>query len=127
MKAVILLADNFEDIEAFTPIDVLHRAGIEVAKAGLNSKVVTSAHGIRVMADKLVNVLATAGILDNKIAVVASGLKKMAPKVRDAKVIASGNVVTSKNPSTALEFSLMLVERSLGKKTSAKIRASIGG
>ena len=171
MKALIILADDFEDIEAFTAIDILHRADIEVTKAGLGSKVITSAHAVRVVADKSLNeistgdydmlvlpggpgyknllnsgavlriikefdkekkiigaicaapvVLAAAGILDDKVAVVYPGLEKKIPKVRDAKVIAAGHVVTAKAPGTAMEFGLMLVERALGKKASSKIR-----
>lgn len=52
MKAIIVLADGFEEIEAFTVIDVLRRANIEVVTAGLVSSVVEGAHKIRTMADK---------------------------------------------------------------------------
>jgi 4-methyl-5(b-hydroxyethyl)-thiazole monophosphate biosynthesis len=174
MKALIILADDFEDIEAFTTIDVLERAGIEVTKLGITSKLVTSAHGVRVMVDGLLSgadmapfdilvlpggpgyknllnsaaviktvkqfdkegktigaicaapiVLAEAGILDDKMAVVYPGLEKKIPRVRDAKVIASGNIITSKGPGTALEFSLMIVERTVGKKAVAKLKQSL--
>lgn len=52
MKALVVLADGFEEIEAFTAIDILRRAGVEVATAGLVSTVVEGAHKIRTMADK---------------------------------------------------------------------------
>jgi len=174
VKALVILAEDFEDIEAFTVIDVLHRAGIEVTKAGIGSKIVTSAHGVKVMIDKTLSdvdnntfdmlvlpggpgyrnllnsnavialikefnkqkkiigaicaapvVLAAAGVLDDKIACVYPGLESKIPKVRDAKVIASGNIVTSKCPGTSIEFALMLVERAIGKKESLKIREQI--
>jgi len=52
MKTLVILADNFEEIEAFTVIDVLRRAGIDVTVAGLVSTVVVGAHGVRTIADK---------------------------------------------------------------------------
>lgn len=174
VKTLIILAEGFEDIEAFTVIDVLHRAGVDVTKAGISSKIVTSMHGVKVMIDKTLSeisssnfdmlvlpgglghrnllnsgvvlniikefnrdkkiigaicaapiVLAAAGVLDDKIACVYPGLESKIPKVRDAKVIASGNIITSKGPGTAIEFALMLVERSIGKKESLKIREQI--
>lgn len=50
-KAVIFLADGFEDMEAIAPIDILLRGGIEVLKVGVNSLVATSSHNIKVVAE----------------------------------------------------------------------------
>ena len=50
-KFLIVLADGFEEIEAITPIDVLRRAGLDVVIAGLNSRAVAGAHGIKFEAD----------------------------------------------------------------------------
>ncbi len=47
----IFLADGFEEIEALTPADLLRRAGVEVALAGVTGEVVTGAHGIKVVCD----------------------------------------------------------------------------
>ena len=47
----IFLADGFEEIEALTPADLLRRAGVEVALAGVTGDVVTGAHGIKVVTD----------------------------------------------------------------------------
>lgn len=47
----IFLADGFEEIEALTPADILRRAGIDVALAGVTGDIVTGAHGIKVVCD----------------------------------------------------------------------------
>jgi 4-methyl-5(b-hydroxyethyl)-thiazole monophosphate biosynthesis len=51
-KALIVLADGFEDVEAVTPVDVLRRGGVEVVTASLSGdRKVRSAHGITMLAD----------------------------------------------------------------------------
>lgn len=50
-KVLIILADGFEEIEAFTPIDILRRADVDVVVAGLGEDMVTGAHGITVKTD----------------------------------------------------------------------------
>ena len=53
-KALIPLADGFEDIEAVSIVDVLRRGGVEVVTASLaDGPSVRSAHGIQMVADAL--------------------------------------------------------------------------
>lgn len=54
-KVLVILADGFEEIEAITPIDVLRRAGLEVALAGLSGKTVSGAHGVKFQADLMLD------------------------------------------------------------------------
>lgn len=49
----LLLGTGFEEIEALTPVDLMRRAGIEIATVGINGKIVTGSHGIAVIADLL--------------------------------------------------------------------------
>jgi 4-methyl-5(b-hydroxyethyl)-thiazole monophosphate biosynthesis len=48
-KALVILADGFEDIEAVTPIDVLTRTGVEVTIAALNAGPVNGAYGTTIV------------------------------------------------------------------------------
>ena len=47
----MLLGTGFEETEAIAPLDLMRRAGIEVATVGINGKVVYVSHGIGVEAD----------------------------------------------------------------------------
>jgi len=51
-KAIVLLADGFEDVEAVTPIDYLSRAGIEVSAVSItkNLTVTSKWGGIKIKA-----------------------------------------------------------------------------
>lgn len=51
-KAIVLLAEGFEEVEAITPVDYLRRAGVEVTIAAIGeSAAVTGARGVSVNAD----------------------------------------------------------------------------
>jgi len=52
-KAIIVLAEGFEEIEAVTPTDILRRAGVEVELVGLDAPEVTGAHDIKFGADRV--------------------------------------------------------------------------
>ena len=54
MKAMVFLADGFEEIEAIAPIDIMRRAGIEVTTISVTAtKEVSGAHDILLQADCL--------------------------------------------------------------------------
>jgi len=53
-RALVVLAEGFEDIEAVSVVDVLRRGGIEVVTASIHDTVdVMSAHGVLMRADAL--------------------------------------------------------------------------
>lgn len=54
-KAVIILAEGFEEIEAVTPIDILRRCEVKVTVAGLLNKIVKGSRDISIQADCLVD------------------------------------------------------------------------
>jgi len=47
----VILGTGFEEIEAVAPVDILRRAGIEVAFAGVDGLKITGAHNIDVCCD----------------------------------------------------------------------------
>ena len=52
MKVYLFLADGFEVIEAFTPVDILRRAVVDITTVSLTSSLtVTSSNGIETKAD----------------------------------------------------------------------------
>ena len=50
-KAVVLLAEGFEEIEALTIVDILRRAGVDVITAGVGGTEIAGAYGVTVLAD----------------------------------------------------------------------------
>ena len=53
-KAIIFLTDGFEEMEAFVPADILHRAGVEVVILSITGNLeVTGSHDIKVVADNV--------------------------------------------------------------------------
>lgn len=75
-KALVFLADGFEEVEAVTPIDYLRRAGIRVVMAAIGNKTaVTGSHGIPLTADTTLEALEKQGELspDNWDCVILPG------------------------------------------------------
>lgn len=55
-KVYVFLANDFEDVEALIPVDVLRRGGVEVITVSItgDSQVVESAHNVQIMADAMI-------------------------------------------------------------------------
>lgn len=53
-KVYVFLAEGFEEMEAVTPVDLLHRANVEAKLVSITgNKAVTGAHGVTYQADLL--------------------------------------------------------------------------
>ncbi len=53
-KVYVLLADGFETVEALTPVDILHRCGVDVVMVSVGDDIVVkSSHRVTVKADML--------------------------------------------------------------------------
>jgi 4-methyl-5(b-hydroxyethyl)-thiazole monophosphate biosynthesis len=71
-RALVLLAQGFEEVEAVTPVDYLRRSGVEVLTAAVGTgRAVTGSHGIALEADVLFDGLP--GEADDWDAVVIPG------------------------------------------------------
>lgn len=79
MRVYVLLAEGFEELEALTPVDYLRRLDVEVVTLSCGPELtVRGAHGIPVVADRLVaQVLADEGFTataDRQVVVVPGGM-----------------------------------------------------
>lgn len=79
MRVYVLLAEGFEELEALTPVDYLRRLDVEVMTLSCGQElVVKGAHGIPVVADRLVaQVLADEGFAakaGQQVVVVPGGM-----------------------------------------------------
>jgi len=73
-KAIVLLADGFEDVEAVTPIDYLRRAGIEVTTVSISESLTVTSKwgGIKMTANSTLTDIVKQGT-DGYDAVIAPG------------------------------------------------------
>ncbi len=51
-KALVLLANGCEEMEAVTTVDILRRGGVEVTVAGVNEGVIQASRGVRLVPDQ---------------------------------------------------------------------------
>ena len=56
-KALMVLAEGFEEIEAIAPADILNRVGVEVTVASLADSPVAAAYGSKIVADTTLDTL----------------------------------------------------------------------
>lgn len=71
-------------------------------------------------------VLEKAGILDSRKLTVYPGLEdKLSGEIIDSKVVVDGNMITSKGPSTAMDFALELVEYLTNKNTRTELEKDL--
>jgi 4-methyl-5(b-hydroxyethyl)-thiazole monophosphate biosynthesis len=173
---LVLLAKGFEEIEAFTPIDLLRRAGVEVTTASLaDHRNVTGRNGITVLSDAALSeiggklfdllflpggpgvkelradpqvaavvrrhaaagkwlaaicaaptVLNDAGLLQSRrYTAHFSVADELLQILADQRVVADGNVLTSRGAGTALDFGLLLVEKLFSAAKASEIARSI--
>ncbi|UCD96202.1 MAG: DJ-1/PfpI family protein [Candidatus Bathyarchaeota archaeon] len=174
-KALVLLAEGFEEIEACTIIDVLRRCDVHVVTAGLTPNPILGGHGVSIAADKGVDevssedfdavicpggapgfqnlrsdnrvlnlvrsafqkgkliaaicgapvVLSDAGVLVGKECTIYPGMEKELEKGRGIpkkdSVVIDGNIITSRGPATAFQFTLTLSEKLAGKERRKQV------
>lgn len=88
VRALLLLAEGFEEVEAVTAIDVLRRANIEVVVAALAGRAVRGAHGVVIQADSGLDGFAADGGAGFDLLVLPGGQPGTSNLAADARVIA---------------------------------------
>ena len=75
-KAIILLADGFEDVEAITPIDYLRRAGAEITIASVSGSLTVTSRwgGVKLIADNTLTELTLRGYSEYDAVIVPGGM-----------------------------------------------------
>lgn len=174
VKACLLLADGFEEVEAITPIDFLRRAGIEVTVIGVSGTTVTGSRQLKVVSDakaadidpetydavivpggmpgaehihasgtangiirhmmqagKLVAAICAApavvleplGILSGKRVTCYPGFEEKLGQAifSEERVVQDDNLITSRGPGTAAEFSLAIIAYLMSREKADEI------
>ena len=89
-KALILLAEGVEEMEAVIAIDVLRRAGIEVTSASTGpAREVTASRGVRLIADTMLNDARPADFSALLIPGGAGGSRRLAGDTRVLELVRS--------------------------------------
>ena len=88
-KALIILADGFEETEAIVPIDILKRAGVEVIIAGLDGNQATGAHNVTIICDIALDEYSDS--LDVIILPGGPGTKKLADSDKVIELVTKAN------------------------------------
>jgi 4-methyl-5(b-hydroxyethyl)-thiazole monophosphate biosynthesis len=171
-----VLAEGFEEIEAFTPVDLLRRAGVDVTIASLSEqRHVTGRSGITTHADAALSeigdhlfdllflpggpgvknlrtdprvravverhaaagkwlaaicaaptVLNASGLLEGRRYTAHFSVAGELPHIlADQRVVADGNILTSRGAGTALNFGLLLIEKLVSADKARDVARSI--
>jgi 4-methyl-5(b-hydroxyethyl)-thiazole monophosphate biosynthesis len=109
-KAVVFLAEGFEEVEAVTPVDYLRRAGVEAVMVSAGrGEVVTGSHGIPVKAGAALGDLVKQG--------------RLAPAFWDA-VVLPGGLPGADNLAASAEIGAFIKEMAAAGKWVCAICAS---
>ncbi len=82
MKALVLLADGFEEIEALIPVDILRRGGVEVQLVSIKEDIVKSSSGTKIVSDMKIK-----DVKEFDIIITPGGLPGAENLMNDSKVI----------------------------------------
>ena len=117
-KILVPLAEGFEEIEAITIIDLLRRAGAEVIIASLEKRNVQGSHGLKVIADTVIDEV----INDNFEMVVLPGGVPGAPNLMgDTRIIKLLKDQAANNKTSAAICAAPAVLQEAGLTKSKKI------
>jgi 4-methyl-5(b-hydroxyethyl)-thiazole monophosphate biosynthesis len=95
-KALVFLAEGYEEVEAVTPIDFLRRAGIEVVVVGIGGKRITGANGLEITSDISISDLDSALAESSDILIFPGGMPGASNIASESKVISLINEYNSK-------------------------------
>jgi 4-methyl-5(b-hydroxyethyl)-thiazole monophosphate biosynthesis len=74
---------------------------------------------------KAPEILAKAGLLDNKKATIYPGLERSLAYPRNGPVVTDGNIITSQGPGTAIDFALKIVEKLTNIAEAQRLRKEL--